>query len=46
MRRIDLEEWFGVLPPGHYQLTAKLRLVWQGNWVESDSITFDIKPLE
>lgn len=42
LQRIDLSDWYKALLPGHYQLTARRRFVWGGEWVQSDSIIFDI----
>ena len=42
LQRINLSEWYKTLLPGHYQLTVKRRFVWEGEWVQSDSITFAI----
>lgn len=44
LRRINLSEWYETLSMGHYQLTVRRRFVWGGEWVQSDSITFDIGP--
>jgi len=44
LRRIDLSDWYKVLLPGHYQLTVRRRFAWGGEWVQSDSITFDVGP--
>lgn len=44
LRRISLSDWYETLLPGHYQLTVKQRFVSGGEWVHSDSITFDIGP--
>jgi hypothetical protein len=44
LRRIDLSDWYKTLLPGHYQLTVRRRFAWEGEWVQSDSITFDIGP--
>jgi hypothetical protein len=43
-QRITLSDWYKPLSAGHYQLTVKRRFAWGGEWVESDSITFDIQP--
>jgi len=42
LQRINLSDWFKTLLPGHYQLTVRQRFVWDGGWVQSDSITFDV----
>lgn len=44
LRPIYLSNWYETLLPGHYQLTVKRRFTWAGEWVQSDSITFDISP--
>ena len=46
LQRIDLSDWYKTLLPGHYHLTVKRRFVEGGEWVQSDSITFDIAPNE
>jgi hypothetical protein len=44
LQRINLSDWYKTLWAGHYQLTVRRRFVWGGEWVQSDSITFDISP--
>jgi len=44
LQRINLSDWYKTLLPGHYQLTVRRRFVWEGEWVQSDSVTFDIGP--
>ena len=44
LRTINLLDWYETLLPGHYQLTAKRRFVWGGEWVQSESLTFDVGP--
>ena len=46
VKRIDLSDWYQTLLPGHYQLTVKRRFVWGGEWLHSNSITFDISPTD
>jgi hypothetical protein len=46
LQRINLSDWYETLLPGHYQLTVRRRFIWEGEWVQSDSITFDIGPAE
>ncbi len=41
-QRINLSDWYKSLGLGRYQLTVKRRFVWGGEWVRSDSITFEI----
>ena len=42
---IDLSDWYGPLKPGHYQLSTQHRFIQGGKWVDSDSITFEVKPI-
>ena len=46
LRRVNLSDWYKTLLPGHYQLTLKRRFAWDGEWVQSNAITFDIGPNE
>ncbi len=39
---INLDDWYEVLPPGHYELSVWRRFIWGGEWLESPSITFEI----
>jgi hypothetical protein len=39
---IYLEDWYGQLPVGHYQLSLKHRFEVGQEWIESSSITFDV----
>jgi hypothetical protein len=41
---LDLKDWYEPLKPGHYQLSTQHRFIQGGKWVDSDSITFDVKP--
>lgn len=40
--RVRLSDWYGKLGIGHYQLTVRKRLVPNGDWVESNPVTFDV----
>jgi hypothetical protein len=41
---IDLIDWYEPLKPGHYQLSTQHRFIQGGKWVDSASITFEVKP--
>lgn len=41
---VRLEDWYDRLGPGHYQLTVRKRFAWDGDWVQSNSVTFDVQP--
>ena len=41
---IEMERWYGRLPPGRYLLTVKRRFIWGGEWLESPPITFEVVP--
>jgi hypothetical protein len=41
---IDLTDWYEPLKPGHYQLSTQHRFIQGGKWVDSASITFEVKP--
>ena len=41
----SLEEWYeSPLQPGHYQLVVRKRFRPDGDWVESNPVTFDVIP--
>jgi len=40
--RVRLNDWYGRLGIGHYQLTVRKRLAPKGDWVESNPVTFDV----
>ena len=44
LRYINLKEWYGSLGPGRYQLTIRRRFVWDGDWVQSNPVIFEIEP--
>lgn len=41
---IDLSDWYESPKPGHYQLSTQHRFIQGGKWVDSASITFEVKP--
>ena len=41
---INLDDWYQPLEPGRYQLIVRRRFVWDGDWVESNPILFDVLP--
>lgn len=42
---VSLEAWYELpLTPGHYQLIIRKRFVSDGDWVESNPVTFDVVP--
>lgn len=42
---VKLEDWYdSPLKPGHYQLVVRKRFTLKGDWVESNSVTFDVAP--
>ncbi len=42
MEYIDLNDWYGQLKPGHYQLSVRYRFEYGQKWVESNSLTFEV----
>jgi len=43
---VRLEEWYKPLGPGRYQLTIRRRFAWDGDWLESNPVIFEILPKE
>jgi len=43
---VDLSDWYEPLKAGHYQLSTQHRFIQGGKWVDSASITFEVKPQE
>lgn len=39
---VDAKDWYGDLPVGHYQLSVRRRFVYGGEWIQSDSLTFEV----
>ncbi len=44
LKWIRLEDWYEPLCQGHYQLSVSRRFAWDGDWVQSTSVTFDVQP--
>lgn len=44
LHQINLKDWYGSLGPGRYQLTLRRRFVWDGDWVQSNPVIFEIQP--
>jgi hypothetical protein len=40
---VKLENWYEPLGPGHYQLTVRKRFTGDGEWAQSNSVTFDVE---
>jgi hypothetical protein len=40
---VDVEEWYETLGPGHYQLSVRKRFTGDGDWVQSNPVTFDVQ---
>lgn len=41
---VRLDDWYDPLAPGRYQLTVKKRFTWDGDWVVSNPVYFDVQP--
>ena len=41
---VKLDDWYDQLAPGHYQLSVRQRFVWDGDWVESNPVIFEVEP--
>jgi hypothetical protein len=41
---LNLDDWYDPLGPGHYQLSVRKRFVWDGAWVQSNPVIFDVEP--
>jgi hypothetical protein len=41
---LSIEDWYDRLGPGHYQFSIKKRFTWDGDWVQSNSVIFDVQP--
>ena len=44
VERIDLSHWYEPLEPGRYQLIVRRRFIWDGDWVVSNPVYFDVIP--
>lgn len=42
--QLNLQDWYGTLQPGHYELTLRHRFRQSGKQVESNTVTFDVVP--
>lgn len=42
--RVNLADWYESLRPGRYQLVVRKRFVWDGEWVESNPVIFEVRP--
>ncbi len=40
---IDMDDWYEPLGPGHYQLSVRKRFTGDGDWVQSNPVTFDVQ---
>lgn len=40
---VELKDWYERLGPGHYQLSVRKRFAWDGDWVQSNSVIFDVQ---
>jgi hypothetical protein len=43
---LHLDDWYDRLGPGHYQVSVRKRFIWDGDWVQSNAVTFDVVPRE
>jgi len=43
-QRVNLEEWYKSLGPGRYQLTVRRRFTWDGDWLQSSPVIFEVLP--
>lgn len=41
---LNLDDWYDPLRPGHYQLSVRKRFIWDGDWVQSNPVIFDVEP--
>jgi hypothetical protein len=44
LRDLNLKEWYGPLSPGRYQVILRRQLAWNGDWVQSNPVIFEIEP--
>jgi hypothetical protein len=40
---VRIDDWYELLGPGHYQLTVRKRFTGDGDWVQSNPVTFDVQ---
>lgn len=43
LHQVDLDFWYGSLRPGRYQLTLRKQFVWEGDWVQSNPVIFEVE---
>ncbi len=41
---VAIEDWYEPLAMGHYQLTVRKRFAYDGDWVQSNPVIFDVQP--
>ena len=41
---VNLDHWYGPLQPGRYQLVVRKRFVWDGDWIQSNPVIFEVLP--
>jgi len=46
LENLDLSDWYEPLRPGHYHLSTQHRFIQGGKWVDSASVTFEVKTKE
>lgn len=44
LQEIRIDDWYEPLPPGRYELTVRRRFDWQGDWLTSSPIYFEVQP--
>lgn len=40
---LELRDWYETLKPGRYRLTNRRRFIFEGEWVETPSISFEVQ---
>jgi hypothetical protein len=43
LQDIHLDDWYDPLPPGRYELTVRRRFDWQGDWLTSTPVYFEVQ---
>ncbi len=41
---VAMEDWYEPLGVGHYQITVRKRFAYDGDWVQSNPVIFDVQP--
>jgi len=41
--RINSQEWYAPLKRGHYQFNVRRRFVYDGEWIQSNSVSFEVQ---